>query len=287
MLLPIPKEVISKEPLSADSAPATLASQSEPDSKWKDGEQARSTQQTQVGPGVKTATAKEVLCNWKNPNFSYKEQVLDLAVTRKSRLKEAFRFDKAMLKAMTVLSQVDKKFIACTLTNAKKDKFLVLFDQHAVHERVRLEAVINGSLQSVTLKFFKAMYFFSIAENYPEGKGVLVSNLDLPIEISVHSDDARILERFQRKVKHFGLELDKFGDLTFKVIKAPECFVRREASELRNNRPSPLKDLILELAREICEILRTTRGGVSVLPRAIGNVLNSQACRSKRNQSCL
>ena len=43
-----------------------------------------------------------------------------------------------------------------------------------------------------------------------------------------------------------------------------------------------------DLIRDLCEILRTTKGGISVLPRTLGNVLNSQACRSKLHKSqCL
>ena len=59
------------------------------------------------------------------------------------------RFERSMLETAIVLGQVDKKFIAATLEKEDKDKgtrrrLLVLFDQHAVHERIRVEALIQG-----------------------------------------------------------------------------------------------------------------------------------------------
>lgn len=51
-----------------------------------------------------------------------------------------------------VLGQVDKKFIAVTAKslNTSSDitghDILLLFDQHAVHERIRLENLIRGEL---------------------------------------------------------------------------------------------------------------------------------------------
>lgn len=52
-----------------------------------------------------------------------------------------------------VLGQIDNKFIA-TIIKGKSDQseFLVLFDQHAVHERIRLE----DNLAGMNLKQYKA-----------------------------------------------------------------------------------------------------------------------------------
>ena len=55
-----------------------------------------------------------------------------------------------------MIGQVDKKFIGATMPydgegggNAcgrNRSRLLVLFDQHAVHERIRLETLIKGQL---------------------------------------------------------------------------------------------------------------------------------------------
>lgn len=54
---------------------------------------------------------------------------------------------------LQVLTQLDNKFIVCLLYHKDKgdsfnepnSKVLVLFDQHAVHERIRLERLVNGN----------------------------------------------------------------------------------------------------------------------------------------------
>jgi hypothetical protein len=61
----------------------------------------------------------------------------------------------------------------------------------------------------------------------------------------------------------------------------PVCFLKREASDLRYRRPSSLKTLVVALARDVVESARMTRRAAVILPKTIGSVLNSQACRSK------
>ena len=66
-----------------------------------------------------------------------------------------------MFRGLRVIGQMDKKFIAATMTNDEGDsgrrglrgrrrgggRLLVLFDQHAVHERIRLETLIKGKFE--------------------------------------------------------------------------------------------------------------------------------------------
>ena len=64
----------------------------------------------------------------------------------------SFRFGHNLFENIRVLGQVDKKFIAAigenlnaNDSNEKNDRsVLLLFDQHAVHERIRLENLIRG-----------------------------------------------------------------------------------------------------------------------------------------------
>ena len=54
-----------------------------------------------------------------------------------------------MFRGLSVIGQVDKKFIAATMVydgdgERRSSRLLVLFDQHAVHERIRLETLIKG-----------------------------------------------------------------------------------------------------------------------------------------------
>lgn len=57
---------------------------------------------------------------------------------------------------LQVLGQLDKKFIACEITYTSSDptlhkvsEIIVLFDQHAVHERVRLETLTEENYETL------------------------------------------------------------------------------------------------------------------------------------------
>ena len=70
-------------------------------------------------------------------------------------------------------------------------------------------------------------------------------------------------------------------DESFYVNMAPCCFLQRESSEKYFNRESPLENLLTELAKELAQTLKQTKGGLALLPNTISNVLKSQACRGK------
>ena len=63
------------------------------------------------------------------------------------------------------------------------------------------------------------------------------------------------------------------------VNMAPSCFMQRERSEKNFNRESSMEKLLTDLAKELAETLKQTKGGLGLLPKTIANVLNSQACR--------
>lgn len=90
----------------------------------------------------------------------------------------------------------------------------------------------------------------------------------------------RILLEYPEKVRRFGLSLER--DLSSECLRAnlvPACFLQRQASENFFKRPSQLQSLVSELALELVQTLIDTKGAICVLPRAILNVINSQACR--------
>lgn len=120
---------------------------------------------------IHSGELSSILSTWKNPNFRYETEAValkktnrynNMAVRRDSpdrsrdllsflpsfrRLTKTlgpFRFERSMFQDIAVLGQVDFKFIATTVRRDQKDT-LVFFDQHAVHERIRLEALIQGA----------------------------------------------------------------------------------------------------------------------------------------------
>ena len=64
-----------------------------------------------------------------------------------------------------------------------------------------------------------------------------------------------------------------------KCIQIPKCFKERDDCDKYFKRPSPLLNLICDLAKELVHIWSQTKGSLNILPRSIANVLNSQACR--------
>ena len=51
-------------------------------------------------------------------------------------------FSKSDIDSVEYINQIDNKFLCCVLSVKNRD-ILVLFDQHAVHERIRLEGLIS------------------------------------------------------------------------------------------------------------------------------------------------
>jgi len=156
--------------------------------------------------------------------------------------------------------QTDARFIVT------QKNYLMLLDQHAVDERIRIEKLLD--------------------RNFPNQENVIMSVLDTPILLELCQDDRMILKHFASKVKNFGLvilendneDFDEENAL-FYVNMAPSCFLQREASEKYFNRESPLENLLTELAKELAQTLKQTHGGLRLLPNTISNVLKSQACR--------
>lgn len=71
------------------------------------------------------------------------------ATTLKNLLKlDGLRLTKDMMPFIRVINQIDNKFICCVLDMQQIDKhikLLLMFDQHAVSERICLEKLFSGS----------------------------------------------------------------------------------------------------------------------------------------------
>ncbi|XP_058423352.1 DNA mismatch repair protein Mlh3 isoform X2 [Diceros bicornis minor] len=149
----------------------------------------------------------------------------------------------------------------------KNGNLLVLVDQHAAHERVRLEQLIIDSYE----------------KQQPQGSGrkkLLSSTVSPPLEISVTEEQRRLLWCYQNNLEDLGLEIT-FPDTSESLVlvgKVPLCFVEREANEVRRGRSTVTKSIVEEFIREQVELLQTTGGIQGTLPLTVQKVLASQAC---------
>ncbi|XP_032918144.1 DNA mismatch repair protein Mlh3 isoform X6 [Catharus ustulatus] len=172
-----------------------------------------------------------------------------------------------------VLQQVDNKFIACLInTRNGMDKkadgnLLILVDQHAAHERIRLEQLIADSYEKEAAACGK--------------KKILSSSISPPLEIEVTEEQRRFLRCCYKNLEDLGLELSfpETNNSLILVRKVPMCFIEREANELRRKRQPITKSIVEELIQEQVELMQTTRGGArGTLPLTFLKVLASQAC---------
>ncbi|KAM3856505.1 DNA mismatch repair protein Mlh3 isoform 2-T2 [Vipera latastei] len=221
-----------------------------------------------------------LLSEWDNPVFAqYPEVALDVSSGQADTLAVKihnilypYRFTKKMIDSLQVLNQVDNKFIACLMNTREEENeradgnLLVLVDQHAAHERVRLEQLITDSYDKQHEALGK--------------KKLLASTLCPPLEIEVTEDQRRLLWCCHKSLENLGLELlfPKNNLSQILVGKVPLCFVEREANELRRGRHTVTKRIVQELIQEQIELLQTTGGAQATLPLTILKVLASQAC---------
>ncbi|XP_022361017.1 DNA mismatch repair protein Mlh3 isoform X1 [Enhydra lutris kenyoni] len=236
---------------------------------------------TVVDDPVGRESLQSLFSEWENPVFArYPEVAVDVSsgqakslVVKIHNVLYPYRFTKEMIHSMQVLQQVDNKFIACLMSTKTEENgeaggnLLVLVDQHAAHERVRLEQLITDSYE----------------KQKPQDSGrkkLLSSIVSPPLEIKVTEEQRRLLRCYHKNLEDLGLEIT-FPDTSDSLVlvgKVPLCFVEREANELRRGRTPVTKSIVEEFIREQVELLQTTGAIQGTLPLTVQKVLASQAC---------
>ncbi|XP_068195677.1 DNA mismatch repair protein Mlh3 isoform X2 [Antennarius striatus] len=220
---------------------------------------------------------------WKNPVFVHPPTVgLDISGGQADGLTVKihnvlfpYRFSKAMIHSMKVIHQVDKKFLACLINMRHEEpaaateaegNLLVLVDQHAAHERVRLENLVADS--------------FEKDPDAPGERRLCSSVITPPLHISVTEEELRLLRSCQPHLQSLGLEL-KFSQTAqpqVSVGKVPVCFLEKESNELKRGRPSVIKSVVEEYLQEQIELLRSAGRVKGMLPLTVLKILASLAC---------
>ncbi|XP_075963892.1 DNA mismatch repair protein Mlh3 isoform X1 [Anarhichas minor] len=247
-----------------------------------DGSGTRQTDQT-VDDVERSDSLKSLYSKWNNPVFVCPPTVgvdissgqADGLAVKIHNILFPYRFSKAMIHSMKVIHQVDKKFLACLINTRDEESavlgetegnLLVLVDQHAAHERVRLENLLADSY-----------------EEDPEAPGerrLCSSTILPPLEISVTEEEQRLLRSCGAHLRSLGLEV-KFSQAATPqafVGKVPLCFMEKESNELRRGRQSVIKPIVKEYLQEQIELLRSTGRVRGTLPLTVLKVLASLAC---------
>ncbi|KAJ1528495.1 hypothetical protein ONE63_006902 [Megalurothrips usitatus] len=172
-----------------------------------------------------------------------------------------YSFTKDIFCNLRVLGQLDNKFIVTIATLDSSRQVLVLFDQHAVHERIRVE---------------------NLTEEYKQHDGSAVWRSDpvqpeLPLQLS--SIEIRILDSYKDKMERLGFSFNVTDPNTINIQRVPTCLLLRENREVNGRGVSVLRQHLESLIREQVDSLLNTRGVGTDHPTIIRNVISSEACR--------
>ncbi|EFX74534.1 putative MLH3, MutL protein 3 [Daphnia pulex] len=198
---------------------------------------------------------------WVQPKMPPNLAIKNLSSLFATALQKECTFTKSVMGNIHVVSQVDRKFICC-ITREDEKRYLVLIDQHAAHERVCLERLMQ-------------MHSTKNDDGYIQ---VLSSPLHPHLQLTFPIGDLQLIQKLSVEFTRFGLHL-QFSDSTVSATRVPSCFLAREINEIQRKRSSLYKDLVVALIDEtIAEFTKTGRLSSCLLPAQIRNVLNSLAC---------
>ena len=231
---------------------------------------------------------RELYKTWKNPVFGVsKEKQLEAQVDLKVQSKQrklglgttTFTFSKEHLAKIDVIGQVDDKFIACTLFTVddgkKKERILLLLDQHAAHERIQLEALQDEFLQGLQ-KNEKGL-----SVDCKEVIPPLTVSLSVPIDCSLK----KLRYMFEKIGIHYIVKSERVVEdknyVELSLIAMPALFIKRSESRGKNIHTAILEEsAIKDLFYDYIDQHQDTPSSASVIPPCINNVLCSYACHS-------
>uniref|UniRef100_T1JGR5 WW domain-containing protein n=1 Tax=Strigamia maritima TaxID=126957 RepID=T1JGR5_STRMM len=160
-----------------------------------------------------------------------------------------YKFSRDMLVGFRVIRQIDNKFIACQLQRG----LIVLFDQHAVHERIRLEQ-LQADMEN------------ELDDGKTQMKRVSVIP---PMDLSMRSEDIRIVRAFLPVFSRWGFDASFDREDTIKIHTLPPIVAERK---------SGLAVLVDNIFRDIVQELRNS-GTCSTIPRSLLDAVHSLACK--------
>ncbi|XP_063932355.1 DNA mismatch repair protein Mlh3-like isoform X2 [Zophobas morio] len=199
-------------------------------------------------------TVVELFRNWVNPTFAFIGQPRH----SKNLVGVPVQFHKEMLKSARVLRQVDKKFIACRMayTDPTGDRsepmdLLVFVDQHAAHERIRLE------------NYFELVH----------QKEICTVLLDPPLLVDdLRGCDVGSLNMYSRELEKWGVFSNARGSGALEITEVSEVFISSIDSD-------SVTSLLKTAVHELIQTMRSLCGIAGTIPRCFLDVLNRLSCR--------
>ncbi|CAN7999536.1 unnamed protein product, partial [Ixodes hexagonus] len=173
---------------------------------------------------------------WNNPTFTRsslqdilgaEQHIKVTSTTACYGITQSYKFTKEMLSNVKVIGQVDAKFIACLMPVCDKgmfqeDSLIVLFDQHAAHERARLEWLLENQYEA------------------GQGSCLRSSSLKPPLNVTLDPDVVRRAAVCEKELRKLGVHLGAIDQQGLVLERLPSCLVERDESERRCGRPSTI-----------------------------------------------
>lgn len=176
--------------------------------------------------------------------------------------------DQSTLKSLHVVSQIDKKYILVKSDSAKP--LLLILDQHACDERVRVESLFRN-------------YFAEVAINTNNSFNYLGVELRDTISVELGSDEIEVIQNYKENFRAWGIDFvtdPKSGTLS--VTKAPEIMEGKYSESLKELLVLHSVDLLSQRKRAdlqnlSCEVWWEW---LAYIPDILKDIIISKACRS-------
>ncbi|XP_065340465.1 DNA mismatch repair protein Mlh3-like isoform X1 [Cloeon dipterum] len=170
---------------------------------------------------------------------------------------DQYGFQPGSLQSSKIFGQFDRKFLVALIDKNKDNvqNMVVLIDQHAAHERVRLEM---------------------LTKDYQSDGFFLTSPLHPPLNLALGKRETLAVQEFQCSFAKYGLECEAMSETEIRIFSVPLCFSKKQE---RQTFPGwNLVDAVERLVQELAQSLIETRGACISIPQEIRDVLNSEAC---------
>ena len=191
---------------------------------------------------------------WRNPVFDTAGEPclkgrsnIPLAV---KVITDSIRFNRDSFDSLQVLDQVDDKFILCVI-----DGVIVAVDQHAAHERIRLECMMSD------------------LKTECDGKSIIRSHhLQNPLHLTVSKHDTEMIKTFKSKFFLLGFYIDVRTKTLCLITSIPKvCFTDSLELNISN---ADIEAMFKETLEQLC----SSSGCDLSIPKSLVGYLNSKAC---------
>lgn len=188
------------------------------------------------------------------------------------------RISKEALRDADIIAQVDKKFILANLqkqciAGEDSSSLLVIIDQHAADERIRIETLLSDFLASPTVS------------NIPASASIFTTPLEKSFNFDISTKDSQLFRTYMNHFSYWGIiySVSPTGTtitvrylpplITARLVANPRLLLHILRTELYSYHENPTSHPTVTPASTWIE-------RIAHIPKSILELLNSRACRT-------